>query len=143
MSERLKDYGYDVKSMDLIDRGYGETGIDFLEYNEKWQGDIITNPPYKLAKQFIEHALDILETRGRAYMFLKVQYLEGISRAELFEKKQLKTIYVFTKRITCDTDCDFSKSSAVAYAWFEFEKDWNDEPKIKWLNENKTQLTFC
>ena len=31
MSEVLIDYGYDVFSTDLIDRGYGEGGIDFLD----------------------------------------------------------------------------------------------------------------
>ena len=122
--------------MDLIDRGYkdAETGINFLNFNEKWSGDIVTNPPFKLAQEFIEHALDIVETRSRVYMFLKIQYLEGKQRKQLFDKKQLKTVYVFSERISCSKECDFSDRSAVAYAWFEFEKDWDGEPTIKWLD---------
>ena len=61
LSERLKEYGYNVYSSDLVDRGYGDSGIDFLTYNEKWHGDIITNPPYKYASEFINHALDIID----------------------------------------------------------------------------------
>jgi len=34
LSERLKQYGYNVKSTDLIDRGYGVGGIDFLKCTE-------------------------------------------------------------------------------------------------------------
>ena len=146
LSERLKDYGYEVRSMDLIDRGYGETGVDFLQFNEKWNGDIITNPPFKLSQEFVEHALEILETRGRAYMFLRLQWLEGLKRKDLYDKMQLKTIYVYSDRVCCSRHCDFTEGSAVAYAWFEFEKDWNDEPKIKWLNtkdlEQENQQTL-
>ena len=61
LSERLKQYGYNVYSSDLIDRGYGEGGVDFLTDNRLWHGDIITNPPYKYAKEFVEHALDIVD----------------------------------------------------------------------------------
>lgn len=31
LSERLIELGYEVRSTDLIDRGYGEGGIDFLQ----------------------------------------------------------------------------------------------------------------
>ena len=133
LSERLKDFGYEVRSMDLIDRGYGETGIDFLAFKDSWNGDIITNPPFKLAQKFIEHSLEIIDSGNHIWMFLKLQYLEGLQRRKLFDRKQLKTVYVFSDRITCDRDCDFTRGSAVAYAWFEFEKGWNKDPILKWL----------
>lgn len=47
MSKVLEEHGYNVYSTDLIDRGYGIGGVDFLQVNEKWNGDILTNPPYK------------------------------------------------------------------------------------------------
>lgn len=79
-------------------------------------------------------------------MFLKLLWLEGKARRQLYDLKQLKTVYVYSARVCCDRDCDFTKGSAVAYAWFEFEKDWQDEPKIKWLDadieEYKQQTLF-
>ena len=54
LSKVLQSKGYDVKSTDLIDRGYGQSGIDFLQCNEVFDGDICTNPPYKFAKEFVE-----------------------------------------------------------------------------------------
>ena len=54
MSERLKEYGYNVDSTDLIDRGYPGTEIvDFLKDDYEFDGDIITNPPYKYVNEFI------------------------------------------------------------------------------------------
>ena len=34
LSKRLESFGYNVKSTDLIDRGYGEAGVDFLAQTE-------------------------------------------------------------------------------------------------------------
>jgi len=139
LSERIKSYGYEVVSRDLIDRGYGETGIDFLNSNDKWSGDIVTNPPYKFAQEFIEHSLEILEEGKRAYMFLKIQFLEGKKRRALFDRGELKTVYVSSSRILCAKNGDFKKmkeggGSAVAYAWFEFEKGYKGPTQIKWVN---------
>ena len=48
LSKVFENDGHTVKSTDLMDRGFGETGIDFLSIdNLEWNGDIITNPPYK------------------------------------------------------------------------------------------------
>ena len=48
LSKVFENAGHIVKSTDLMDRGFGETGIDFLSIdNLEWNGDIITNPPYK------------------------------------------------------------------------------------------------
>lgn len=136
LSERIKTYGYTVVSRDLIDRGYGETGIDFLKTNETWKGDIVTNPPYKYAQQFVEHALDIVEEGCHVYMFLKLQFLEGKARKALFQRKQLKTVYVSSARLKCAINGDFDNcgSSAVAYAWYEFEKGYKGDAVIKWIN---------
>jgi len=54
LSNELIKQGYNVYSSDLIDRGYGEGNVNFLEYNNSWNGDIITNPPYKFAKNLLK-----------------------------------------------------------------------------------------
>lgn len=69
-------------------------------------------------------------------MFLKLTFLEGKTRRVLFDKKQLKTVYVFSGRVKCAKNGKFDEigSSAAAYAWFEFQKGYNDQPIIKWIN---------
>lgn len=145
LSEVLKAHGYKVKSSDIIDRGYpGTEVIDFLKVRKEdvkndVSRDIITNPPYKYAKEFIEKALDISMDGTKIAMFLKVQFLEGKARRELFEKHPPKRIYVASSRLLCAKNGEFEKmkqggGSAVAYAWFIWEKGYKGEPVVRWFN---------
>lgn len=139
LSERLIHHGYFVWSSDLIDRGYGSVGVDFLTCMGPFDGDIITNPLYKYAKEFVEHALEIIPEGRRVFMFLKLQFLEGKSRRKLFDTGCLKTVYVSSSRILCAKNADFDGmkaggGSAVAYAWYEFEKGYTGDTQIKWIN---------
>lgn len=89
-----------------------------------------------LSKRLIEHALELIPEQNKVFMFLKLTFLEGKSRRKLFETKQLKTVYVSSSRIKCAPNGDFEKvtSSAVAYAWFEFQKGYHADPQIVWIN---------
>ena len=84
MSDVLKRHGYEVVSRDLADRGYGEVA-DFLSPdNTEWGGDVVTNPPYAFAQEFVEKALHIIPEGSKVAMFLKLTFLEGKKRAALF-----------------------------------------------------------
>ena len=72
--------GYNVKSTDLVDRGFGESGADFLKAETAFDGDIITNPPYKYGKEFVEKALELIPEGRKVAMFLKLQFMEGKAR---------------------------------------------------------------
>lgn len=141
LSQVLEEWCYHVKSSDIIDRGYeGTEIIDFLQVTKEdikkdFSRDIITNPPYKYAKEFVEHALDISMNGVKVAMFLKLQFLEGQARRGLFKKYPPKTIYVFSRRVKCAKNGDFEKisSSAVAYAWFIWVKGFKGNPSIKWI----------
>lgn len=138
LSKRLEDYGYKVKSMDLVDRGYGITGVDFLTYNEMWDGDIVTNPPYKYAIEFVEHAMEIIPKGRRVFMFLKVLFLESNSRKILFKKYPPRVVYISSSRIQCAKNGNFGamgkSGGSQAYAWYEFEKGYNGISQLKWVN---------
>ena len=138
MSEVLKMNGYKVISSDIIDRGYPETKIiNFLDYSNKNTYDIVTNPPYKFAKEFVEHALDISEDDVKIAMFLKLSFLESKKRKNLFKKYPFKTLYVSSNRLKCAKNGDFikhKKDNAVAYGWYVWEKGFNGKPAIEWIN---------
>lgn len=139
MAKVLNENGYEVKATDLIYRGYGEGNIDFLKCIAPFAGDIITNPPYKYATEFIYKALELIPAGNKAAMFLKIQFLEGKKRKKLFEKYPPKTIYVSSSRLLCAKNALFEEmiaggGSAVAYAWYIWEKGYNGETIIKWCN---------
>ena len=137
LSKTLIDKGYNVISSDLIERGYGKGGVDFLKCSKEFDGDIITNPPYKYAKEFVEHALKIVTNGHKVVMFLKLQFLEGKARRKMFEKYPPKRIYVSSSRLKCAMNGDFekyAKSNAVTYAWFIWEKGFKGDTTVKWFN---------
>ena len=139
LSKVLVERGYNVRSTDLIDRGYGEGGVDFLTQSEPFDGDIITNPPYKYATEFVYKALELIPEGRKVAMFLKLQFLEGKKRKELFLKHPPKVIYVSSSRLLCAKNGEFEQmraagGSAVAYAWFVWVKGFKGDTIVKWIN---------
>ena len=135
LSTKLKELGYTVKTSDIVDYGTGAELVDFLLVDEKYGGDIITNPPYKFGKEFVEKALSTVSPRGKVAMFLKLTFLEGQKRKLLFKQYPPKYVLVFSKRQQCAKGGDFTGlgSSAIAYAWFVWEKGFVGDPTIKWI----------
>ena len=131
--------GYDVRSSDLYDR-CGNEVFDFLSIeNTHWDGNIITNPPYKFALDFVYKALQIVPDGKKVCMFLKIQFLEGKARRELFRSHPPKVVYVSSSRLLCAPNGDFEHAtknggSAVAYAWFVWEKGFKGDTIVKWIN---------
>jgi len=124
------------KATDLINRGYGAVE-DFLINTEPYHnGDIVTNPPYKYAQEFVENALLRVDVGRCVCMFLRVLFLESQSRKKLFTEQPPKTVYVSSSRINCAKNGDFVtyNSSAVAYAWYVWVKGYQGETVVKWIN---------
>ena len=154
LSIALQKTGHSVHSSDIIKRCAGASMptnvMDFLQAKEMplifhkdlTQNDvcILTNPPYKYATQFIEHALEILPKGAPCIMLLKTTALEGKGRYDrLYKKGYLKAVYQFSERLLCAKNGYFEGmkaggGSAVSYAWFIFADDGkNDPPKIHWI----------
>lgn len=133
----LKANGYFVKCSDIINRGYEKTEVlDFLKCEDKFDGDIITNPPYKYALEFVKKALENVNQGKKVAMFLRLLFLESSKRKEFFKKDPPKIVYVCSARINCVKNGEFKKhpSSAVCYAWFVWEKGFKGDTVIKWIN---------
>ena len=124
ISEVLKDYGYEVVSYDLVDRGYGIGNFDFLQDESPMTTsllfDIITNPPYKDAEAFVRRSIEVVPNNCKVAMFLKLQFLEGQARRKLFNVCPPKVVYVSSARLQCAKNAEFEKygNNAQAYAWF-------------------------
>ncbi len=134
LSKRLVERGYKVKSSDLINRGYGE--IQNFFKIDTWKGDIITNPPYKLAQEFVEHSLKIVFSKAKVAMFLKLTFLEGRKRKKMFKKYPPKYIFVSSSRLQCSKNGMFDtyKNTAIAYGWYIWEKGYTGNTVVRWVN---------
>lgn len=145
LSRRLIERGHQVMSSDLIDRGYGYVRYDFLkqdhlpEFMQDEDCCILTNPPYKYATEFAEHALELLPEGKPCILLLKTQALEGKKRWErLYRHGFLHEVHQFTERLLCAKNGDFQTmieggGSAVSYAWFVFRKTRCQSTKIFWI----------
>lgn len=136
LSEVLKSRGYNVESFDLIERGYG--GVqDFFQYDKTFDGDIITNPPYSVAEEFVKKSLSIIPDGRKVALFMGIQFVEGKKRRLFLEQNPIKYIYVSSSRLNCAKNGDFVKyksNSARCYAWYIWEKGWKGETTMRWFN---------
>ena len=155
IAKAIKDFytnKRNITGVDIVERGYPNTIVhDFLtwEPGRKFEA-IITNPPYSLATEFVKKGISLLtdETEntcnGQMAMFLKIQFLEGQKRKELFDKFPPKYIFVFRNRMATwndgkefDVDENTGKkkrwATTICHAWFVWEKGFCGDPVIKWL----------
>lgn len=139
-----------ITGIDIVDRGYPNTIVhDYLTWETDKKFDcIITNPPYSLAKEFVEKSMPLLNDgydedgypNGQLIMFLKIQFLEGAKRKELFEKYPPKYIYVFRNRMATwnngeSLDQNGKRwATTMCHAWFVWEKGSTTEPIVRWLD---------
>lgn len=109
---------------------------DFLKYDEKITCDVVMNPPYKNGKEHVEHALKLAADGVKVCAFLKVQFLEGKARAELYKKYKPCRIYVCSTRRCCAKNGDFYPwiPKSMLYCWFVWEKGNHDNPpQLFWI----------
>ena len=83
--------------------------------------------------------MTVVNDGGKIAMFLKIQFLEGAKRREMFKKYPPKYIYVFVKRqAPWNNGSPVDEkgkpwSSTMCFAWFVWEKGFTGEPIVRWL----------
>jgi len=96
MARALQQCGAHVVASELHHQGYGIGGVDFLSADPpadcEW---IITNPPFRLAEQFIERCI---QHKKNFAMLLKSQYWHSARRRELFESHRPSCVLPLTWR---------------------------------------------
>lgn len=134
ISTVLEANNYLVRSSDLYDYGFGELDVDFLhQVKTDRPRDIITNPPFKYAQDFVEHALSL--TQGKVAMFLRLAFLESIARKTFFERSPPATVYIMSRRVPMwRGEVSDKSSSMMAMAWFVWDKHHKGDATIKWID---------
>lgn len=124
LSKELENNWFKVISSDLVDRWYWTWWVDFLNCSKTFNWDIITNPPYKYAQEFVEKSIELIKDGCNVAMFLKLTFLEWQKRKVMFKRWWLRKVLVFSQRQMCAKNWDFYKykSNAVAYARFIWKK---------------------
>lgn len=152
VSAPLETQGFSVYSSDIYDYGYVSGKgfptevVDFFKIEELpflYYGEpvttIITNPPYKQAQKYVEHALHLLRGTkgGKVIMLLRLDFLTSQARGKFFSTVgQLKHVDIFSYRIKClKDDIDDGASSQVNYQIFVWQKGYEGQPTIDWITK--------
>lgn len=132
----LRRHGYHVTASDLIDYGVPDQQVcDFLNVTGVHpQGTIVTNPPYKLANEFVAHALKLCPN---VIMLLRLAFLESERRSPILDNAGLARVYVFRKRLPMmhrDGWEGRKANSGMAFAWFIWDRSHKGDTIIRRLS---------
>ena len=144
MARALSEYFGVVHASDVHDYGYG-TVQDFLMPGSRPSDSrtspdfIITNPPFRLASQFVKRA-QAISTKGCA-MLTRIAFLESVGRyKELFSEYPPTIIAQFTERVPMFKGrLDRHGSTATAYCWLTWT--WNNGgSEFRWIPPCRKRL---
>ncbi len=141
ISKILLSKGYAVTSSDLINRGYGQSGVDFLQDYVWFQGDIITNPPFSKAIECLEQAFNIIEDGHQVAFFLKTIFLHTLKRGVFLERNPPLKILIFSRRIRCIPGNEIGNKEfkidggGMDYSWFIFKKGHLGKTELIFVNK--------
>jgi hypothetical protein len=126
----LRDAGHTVWATDLVNYECpdSEHGVDFLmERQTRIDVEaIVTNPPFKLAGEFVAHALELCP---RVVMLLRLAFMESERRTPILDGGHLARVHVFKNRLPMmhragrGTMVAKTNSSAMAFAWFVWDRE--------------------
>ena len=136
----LREYFRSVEASDVHDYGVGFEVLDYLYPGPMEVVDFtITNPPFRLAEQFIERAC--ASSLIGVAMIVRAAFLEGVGRFErLFSKNPPSFVLQFAERVVMHKGRLAPEgSTATAYAclvWLEGETP----TKLEWIPPCRKQL---
>lgn len=141
----LEAAGLDCMGSDIVDRGYRCPWIssprDFLKSPNPDVSNIVSNPPFNLAREFVDCAL--VMASHKVAMLLPLTFLEGAKRARWLETTPLARVHVFSWRISMPPGELLAagkvrpEGGKKAFAWFVFEHGWQGPAQVRFLH--KTQ----
>ncbi|MGP5155192.1 SAM-dependent methyltransferase [Pseudoalteromonas prydzensis] len=129
----LEQEGFFVESWDIREDSRANlTGVNFLNvpsYESRKYDMIITNPPFNLAQEFTEHALDMVCECGLVIMLQRLNWLGSQKRKPMWQKLPLAAVYVHSKRPGFDPQKP-SKTDSTEYAHFVFCRGYELAPEL-------------
>lgn len=125
--------GDKVISTDLVFRGYGRGGVDFLEQRELLAPNIVTNPPFKLWLRFARHAQQL--GAAKVVLFSRLLTLEGKANSAFMRDSRLARVLISAGRVNIlpPGAIDKGHTGTTAYAWYVWERGHVGDPAIRWF----------
>jgi hypothetical protein len=141
MAKVLKEYFREVQCSDAYDYGYADVR-DFLIYPYETNAVdwVITNPPFRLAEEFVVRALQV--ARQGVAILARTVFLESVGRYQGIFKDAPPTKFAqFVERVPMVRGrLDGKATTATGYAWLVWEKQATGGPRLMWVPPCRRQL---
>lgn len=144
MSRVISARGHSTVSTDLVRRGFGRGGVDFLRTRKLRAPNVVTNPPFKHWQAFAEHALHL--KANKVVLLGRLLLLEGWERSAFFRRTELSRVWVVGRAKMLPPGAeDKGHSGMICFAWFVW--DWASmglhygRPQIDWVRLTKEPRT--
>jgi hypothetical protein len=141
MAKVLKEYFGEVRCSDAHAYGYGPVR-DFLSvpYETNAVDWVITNPPFRLAEEFVLRSLDV--ARQGVAMLVRTVFLESVGRYNrLFRESAPSKFAQFVERVPMVRGrLDPKATTATGYAWLVWEHGSSDHSRVVWIPPCRRQL---
>lgn len=129
---------------DIVDRGWrnvlGDGEAEVFDFTRGGiapgipaPDNIVTNPPFALAEEFIRRSLGL--TVNKVAILARLAFLEGQARGKLFAETPLARVWVFKSRISMPPGGQEIKAvgGSVAFCWLMWQHSWRGPPHLGWL----------
>lgn len=136
ISKVLHAHGYTVVSTDLVYRGFGSGGVNFLTETKTRARNIITNPPYGsgLADAFVRHALRLVEpVAGNVAMLLNLASLAHPARHHQWTHRPPAAIYILDELTCWPHGIERGFAAEHRYCWAVWRSGHVGRPALWWL----------
>jgi len=141
MAKVLTEYFGSVKASDVYPYGYGEVA-DFVSapYQVSQFDWVITNPPFRLAEDFIVKGLSL--ARVGVAILARTVFIESVGRYERIFKDNPPSVFAqFTERVPMVKGrLDRKASTATGYAWLVWDKTSRYKASLGWIPPCRKQL---
>lgn len=141
MVKPLREYFGVVIASDVHDYDAGFQQEDFLfpgyEPEAQW---VITNPPFRLAQEFIAKSMELPSWHGTA-VIVRSAFLEGVGRYnDLYAIKPPTIVAQFTERVPMVKGrLTATGSTATAYCWLVWMANRSPKP-FRWIPPCRRKL---
>lgn len=103
---------------------------DFLQTESSPIYDLVmTNPPFSQAEEFIKHARKFIKSDGKLAFLLRLPFIAGVKRYNLFKEFCPYEINVLSQR----PKFGGSNIDSCDYAWICWNKSSSEQTSINWI----------
>lgn len=135
-----RDAGLDAIGTDIVDRGFRQTCVSFLDCGDECrEPNIVSNPPFGIAEKFVAHALNLADRK--VAMLLPANWVQGDKRSRWLETTPLRRVYFLAPRPSMPPGAAIAAgqkpgNGTTDYAWFLWLHGFDGRPEIAWVRRS-------